>query len=182
MSALRLQKRPSAVSVCLAVILGIPAFAEAQTGVVLPSTTVTSTLTADVAEQAQVSVPASVSIAVNNVNAQSAQPNQAVSATNIVLATATKQLKVSIQANAATFTPPATATNTWNASDVSWTTTGGSPWTNATGTDRTLSHLSYNTVATCNAGATSSSTTRLKFNLASNANINRSGTHTLVIT
>jgi hypothetical protein len=153
--------------------------AEAQTSVTLTDTTQTTTLTATVAEQAVVSVPAAMSITVNNVNVANARPNQIVTVSNLVLATATKQLRISVQANAESFTKPAAATTTWSASDVSWTTTQA--WTNATASDGTLSDSAYNVVAICTAGVTSCSTDRLKFTLAANPSITISGTYTIGI-
>jgi hypothetical protein len=137
-------------------------------------------MTAAVAEQADISIPAAVTIDVSDVNGVSAKPNQVVTVSQIVLASATKQLRLSIQANAATFSAPAGAPTTWAASDVSWSTTQNR--TNATATDGTLSNTAYNIVATCNADVSSCSTNRLKFTLAANANIRRSGTYTIGIT
>lgn len=173
-------RRISTAFIALAVVVTAGA-AQAQTNVTLPSTSELTTLTAAVAEQADVSLPAAVTFTVDNVDAEKAVPNLNMTVSNIVLATATKQLRISLQGNAATFTPPATTSNTWNASAVTWTFPGNQ-WTNGTGTAGTLSHLAYNTVATCNAGVSSCSTTRLKLTLASNPSINRSGTYTLVIT
>ena len=161
------------------VLIALGKSAEGQSNVTLPDATSTTTLTATVDEQAVIALPASMSISVNNVAVQNARPNQVVTVSNIVLATATKQLRISVQANAASFTKPAAATTTWAASDVTWTTTQA--WTNATGSDGTLSNVAFNTVATCNAGATSCSTDRLKFTLAPNTNITVSGAYTIGI-
>jgi hypothetical protein len=181
MGLLLTPRRISTSFIAWAVVVTASA-AQAQTSVTLPSASELTTLTAAVAEQADVSLPAAVTFTVNNVNAGTSQTNLDMTVSNIVLATATKQLRISLQANAATFTPPATTSITWNASAVSWSFTGGSPWTNGTGTAGTLSHLAYNTVATCNAAVSSCSTTRLKLSLGSNSSIDRSGTYTLVIT
>ena len=43
-----------------------------------------------------------------------------VTVVNIVLASAAKQLRLSLQADAATFSPPGGGAATWNASDVTW--------------------------------------------------------------
>jgi hypothetical protein len=174
-------RRISTSLIALAVIVTADA-AQAQTNVTLPSASELTTLTAAVAEQADVSLPVAVSFTVNDVNAQTSQTNLEMTVSNIVLATATKQFRISLQANADTFAPPATTSITWNASAVSWSFTGGSPWTNGTGTAGTLSHLAYNTVATCNAGVSSCSTNRLKLTLDANPSINRSGAYTLLIT
>jgi hypothetical protein len=159
------------------------AAAHAQAAVSLPDTGLSTTLTAVVADQAAVSLPGAVAFAVTNVNGSTAVTNQEVTISNIVLATATTQVKLSLQANAATFASPAGAPATYDASDISWSYTGGgSPWTNGTASDGTLSSAAFNTVATCAAGVTSCSTTRLKFTLAPKAAITRSGLYTLTVT
>jgi hypothetical protein len=163
----------------VAVVVCIPALASGQTNISLAGSA-TSTLTAAVAEQADVSLPGALTIDVNDVNAQAARPNQVVSISNIVLASATKQLRLLVRANASSFTAPAGATTTWDASAVSWTTTQS--WTNGAAAAGTLSASAFNTVATCDPGVTSCSTTRLKFTLAPNSDIRRSGTYTLAMT
>jgi hypothetical protein len=153
--------------------------AMAQTLVQLPNSSQTTTLTATVSEQAQVSVPAAVSFNVTNVGASTAASGASMSASSIVLATATKQLKVSIQANAAAFTPPVGGAVTWSASDVSW---NAASYTNATGASGTLSDAAYNEVATCDADAGGCSTSGLVFTLAAKNTVKRSGSHTLGVT
>jgi hypothetical protein len=152
--------------------------AMAQT-VVLPDSNQTTTLTATVSEQAQVSVPAGVTFSVSNVGASTAASDASVSASSIVLATATKKLKVSIQANAAAFTPPVGGAVTWSASDVSW---NAASWTNATGASGSLSNASYNEVATCDADASGCSTSALTFTLAAKNTVKRAGNHVLTVT
>lgn len=89
---------------CAALAVGM---ASAQTTRTLPDdTSETTVLTATVAEQAKVTVPASVAFTVNDVSASTPAAAASVTITDIVLATATKQLKVSLQAAAAAFTPP----------------------------------------------------------------------------
>ena len=100
----------------------------------------------------------------------------ALNVTNVVLDSSTKRLRISIRAHAATFTPPATTSITWNASDVRWV---NGAWTNATGTDGTLSSAAYNVVAICNADVVSCDTSKLKFQLSPNPNIRRSGDYSL---
>jgi hypothetical protein len=150
----------------------------AQVTVTLPSTSQTTTLTATVAEQANVTVPTAVTFAVADIASSTAATAASVSATSVVLSSALKQLRVSLQANAASFTPPSGAI-TWSASDVTW---NAASWTNATGVGGTLSNAAYNTVATCTAGAGSCNTTGLVFTLAANPSIVRSGNYTLVVT
>lgn len=98
---------------------------------------------------------------------------------NIVLATATKQLKLSIQAGAEDFTPPVALATTWSASDVTW---NAATWTSATGASGTLSSSSYNEVATCAADSAACSTTGLVFTLGAKGTVKRSGNHAINIT
>ncbi|PWT80412.1 MAG: hypothetical protein C5B57_12300 [Blastocatellia bacterium] len=155
------------------------AMATAQTTVLLPDTSQTTTLTANVSEQARVTVPAGVTFNVTDLAASTAASAASVSISNIALASATKQLKVSLQANAASFTPPVGGATTWSAGDVSW---NAAAWTSATGSAGTLSNSSYNAVATCDADAGSCNSTALVFTLAAKGTVKRSGNHTLVVT
>jgi hypothetical protein len=142
-------------------------------------------LTAAVAEQARVTVPASISFSVSDVNASTTQGSVAIAVQNIVLGTATKQLRISLSGNAASFTPPVAGATTWSASDVSWTAgPGGGPnaWQNAIGSAGTLSSVAFNTVATCDPDATSCSIAKLSFTLAAKPTVKRSGAHTLTVT
>src|SRR5215208_5249243 len=104
--------RPSSFGVVRCGVLGVAAFlfgataAGAQTTVTLADTSQTTTLTATVGDQARVTVPAGVSFAVSDIaNATAASP-ATVTVANIVLSTASKQLRMSLQADAAAFTPP----------------------------------------------------------------------------
>jgi hypothetical protein len=58
-----------------------------------------------------------------------------VTVANIVLATVSKQLRMSLQAEAAACTPPVAGSATWAASDVS---RAAASWTNASGAAGTL--------------------------------------------
>jgi hypothetical protein len=153
--------------------------ASAQTTVTLPDTSQTTTLTADVSEQARVTVPAGVTFDVDDISSSSAASAASVSVSNIALASATKQLKVSVKADAASFTPPAVGATTWSASDVTW---NAATWTNATGASGTLSNSSFDEVATCTADVASCSTTGLVFTLGAKSTVKRAGNHTLSIT
>ena len=93
---------------------------DAQTTVALPDSSQTTLLTATVSEQARIVVPASVSFGVNNIANATASSAATVTVDRIVLSSATKQLRVSVQAAAASFTPPAVGAITWSASDVTW--------------------------------------------------------------
>jgi hypothetical protein len=163
----------------VAIVTAAANAAHAQTAVTLPNSAQTTTLTATVSEQARVTVPSAVSFSVATIASSTAASAATVTVDSIVLATATKQLRVSIQANAASFTPPVVSATTWAAGDVSW---NAPTWTNATGAVGTLSNSAFGTVATCEADASSCSTTGLVFTLASNTNVKRSGNHTLVVT
>jgi hypothetical protein len=167
----------------LAIGIGIvgSGVAHAQTTVPLPDSSQTTTMTATVSEQATVVVPATVTFNVSNVGAITTSSAAAtVTITQIVLSSATKQLKVSMQANAASFTPPVAGATTWSASDVSWL---APTWTNGTGAGGTLSNTAFTALGTCTADVTSCSTTgSLFFYLAAKNTVKRSGNHTLVVT
>ena len=153
--------------------------ASAQSAVALPNSSQTTTLTAEVSEQAQVTVPAGVTFNVTNVAAITTASAASVAVDSIVLATATKQLKISLQANAAAFTPSVALATTWSAGDVTW---AAATFSNGTGASGTLSSIAFSEVSTCAADAASCSTTDLVFTLAANSNVKRSGNHTLAMT
>ena len=150
----------------------------AQTTVILPDTTQTTTLTASVNDQARVTVPAGVTFTVNDIASSTTSGAATISVSNIVLATASKQLRMSLQAAAASFTPPVGGATTWAAGDVTW---GAATWTNASGAAGTLSSAAYNVVATCTADVSTCSTTGFTLTLAANASVKRSGSHTLTV-
>jgi hypothetical protein len=159
--------------------LMLTSVAHAQQSVSLTDTTQTTTLTAIVSEQARVTVPAGVTFNVADVGSATAATGASVAVSSIVLSTATKQLKVSLQANAASFTPPVGGATTWSAGDVTW---DAPSWTNATGASGTLNNAAYNTVATCAADVAECSTTDLVFTLGAKSAVQRAGSHTLVVT
>jgi hypothetical protein len=160
-------------------VIALPASAHAQIVVVLPSTSLSTTLTATVSEQARVAVPAGVLFSVGDIGTTTAASAASVTIDQIVLATTTKQLRISLQAGAASFTPSIGGSPTWAASDVSW---NAATWTQATGSAGTLSSSSYNAIATCTAGVSSCSTSQLIFTLAPNTAITNAGNHTLSVT
>ena len=154
--------------------------ASAQTTVALPDSSQSTTLTANVSEQAQVAVPTGVTFNVTNVAAATIASAASVTVDNIVLSTATKQLKISLQASAASFTPSVALATTWSAGHVTWNAaTFSNSGAGATGT---LSDLEYNPIATCGADAASCSTSDLVFTLAPKGTVKRSGNHTLEMT
>jgi hypothetical protein len=148
----------------------------AQEAVVLPGSPATSTtLTANVSEQARVTVPFNVT----NIAAITASTPVSVTVDNIVLATAAKTLRMSVQASAAAFTPSVASAATWAAVDVSW---GAGTFSNGgVGTTGILA-LTPVPVATCAADVAACSTTNLIFSLAANSLVKRSGNHTLLMT
>lgn len=160
-----------------AVLLGATV-ANAQTTVTLPDTSQTTTLTATVGDQARVTVPTGVSFSVSDITAATVASPASVTISNIVLATASKQFRMSLQAEAASFTPPVGGAASWAASDVTW---AAASWTNAAGVAGTLSNSAYNAVATCTADVASCSTSGLTFTLGANTGVKRSGNHTLVV-
>ena len=173
-------KRSLSLVLCTAVLLACGAtVAHAQTTVTLPDTSQTTTFTANVSEQARVVVPATITFNITDVSASKAAGAASITIDNIVLATATKQLKLSIQASAANFTPPVVGATTWSATDITW---NAATWTNATGSSGALSSSAYNAVATCTANAATCSTTGLVFTLGAKATVQRSGNHTLTAT
>jgi hypothetical protein len=153
--------------------------ASAQTTVVLPDTSQSTTGTANVSEQCRLQVPTTITFPVTDVTISTPAPAASVTITSIVLATATKQLKISLQAAAANFTPPVVGATTWGAGDVSW---NAAAWTNATGAGGVLSSTQYNEVATAVADTGGASTTALIFTLAAKATVKRAGNHTLSMT
>lgn len=175
-----MENRYLRVSVVVALgMLSWSSAAQAQQSVALTDTSQTTTLTANVSEQARVTVPAGVSFNVTNVSSSTAATAASIAVDSIVLATATKQLRVSLQANAASFTAPVGGATTWAAGDVAW---NAATWTNATGAAGTLSNAAYTAVATCAADAADCSTTGLVFTLGAKSTVKRAGNHTLVVT
>ena len=175
----RLAARFRGAMIAAALLLAPATSAVAQTTVTLPDTSQTTLMSVTVSEQARVNIPATIGFSVTNVGAETLANPASVAIDQIVLASATKQLRISLQANAASFTPPNVGDTTWSAGDVSWT--AGS-WTAATASSGTLSQSAYATIATCTAGATACSTTGLVFRLAAKPTVQRSGTHTLTVT
>jgi hypothetical protein len=152
--------------------------ASAQTTVTLPDTSQTSTMTANVSEQCRIDVPSTITFNVTNIGSNT-NTTASVTIDRIVLASDTKQLKLSIKADAAGFTPPVEEATTWSASDVSWS---AGTWTNGTGASGTLSSASYNEIVTADADTASVSNNSLSFTLAAKTTVKRSGNHTLGVT
>jgi hypothetical protein len=164
----------------VAVTIVSAGMASAQETVTLPGSPASSTtLTANVSEQAHVTVPETVTFDVTNIAAGTSSSPVSVTVDNIVLATAGKTLKISVQASAAAFTPSVASAATWAAVDVSWAAATFS--SGGAGALGTLA-LTPVAVATCAANVAACSTTNLVFTLAPNALVKRSGNHTLNMT
>ena len=154
--------------------------ASAQETVTLPGSPGSSTmLTANVSEQARVTVPGIVTFNVTNIAAATSSTPVSVTVDNIVLATAGKTLKISVQASAAAFTPSVASAATWAAVDVSWAAATFS--NGGVGVIGTLA-LTPVAVADCAADVAACSTTNMVFTLAPNTLVKRSGNHTLNMT
>ena len=154
--------------------------ASAQETVTLPGSPASSTtLTANVSEQARVTVPGTVTFNVTDIAAATASSPVSVTVDNIVLATAGKTLRISVQASAAAFTPSVASAATWAAVDVS-----GAAATFSNGGAGAIGTLALTpvAVATCAADVSACSTTNMVFTLAPNALVKRSGNHTLNMT
>jgi hypothetical protein len=164
----------------LAVICAVLVVAGSASAVVvtLPDETQSTTFTATVSEQADVTVPASVAFTVGDVSSSTDSAAQTVSATTVVL-TNGQALRVELQGDAADFTPPAGGTVTWAAGDISW---NAATWSNGTGASGTLSSAAYTKLADTDANAASTTTNNLVFTLAAKATVDRAGDHTLAAT
>ncbi|MDO8682552.1 MAG: hypothetical protein Q7N50_03625 [Armatimonadota bacterium] len=160
-------------------LMGLMGHAASAAVVTLSDSSQTTTLTANVSEQCSIVVPSTVTFNVTDISGSTAASGASVTISNIVLATATKQLKLSIQASAAAFTPSVTAATTWAVGDVTW---NAATWTTGTGASGTLSSAAYTEVATATADSASCSTTGLVFTLAAKTTVKRSGNHTLATT
>ena len=133
---------------------------------------------ASVSEQANVTVPASITFNVTNVSTSTASSSQTVTVTTIVLASS-KALRIEMQADAASFTAATGGAVTWAATDISWNT---ATWTNGTGASGSLSSASYTKLNDTDVSATSTSTSDLVFTLAGKSTVDRAGNHTLTTT
>ena len=166
-------------SMILALTAFTVALASAQTTVTLPNQTQTTNLSADVSEQARITVPGTVSFAVTNTSAIT-DASAAVTVENIALATATKQLQISVAANALAFTPSVASGVTWASSDVTYDAVA---FSNAgVGTAGALAGVgTYGIVQTCAVDVAACSGS-LPLHLAAKPAVKNAGSHTLSIT
>jgi len=166
-----------AISICIMLALAGTAYGVVVT---LPNETQTTTFTANVTEQADVTVPANVAWTVDNVSSSTASSSQSVSATTVVLSDGNK-LRIEIAPDAADFTAPSGGSVTWASSDISWAGT----WANGTANDTSMSGTVDTYVALVDMTAANSgslSTADLVFTLAAKATVDRAGAHTLAAT
>ena len=162
-----------------AAVLALAGVATAQTTVVLPDTSQTTMVSVTISEQAKVSVPTGVAFSVSDIGTTTAAAGATLTVSQIVLGSATGQLRVLLRANAPAFTPPVNGAATWSAGDISW---NAAVWSSGIGSGGTLSQASFGTVATCDAGVPSCATSSLVFSLAPKPAVQRSGSHTLTVT
>ena len=173
-----LRKMTFAAVVATALMIGGVAMA-ATTINSFPDTSQTTTFTADVSEQARVTVPSGVTFSVTDTN--SATVSNATVTIDSIAMELDHYLKVSLQANAATFTSPGgSGTEVYECGDVSWAATG---WTGGTGALGTLLSTAYSEIVSCTAGSnTCSNSGALAFTLAADNTMDTAGNHTLVAT
>lgn len=166
-------------AVCILLVLAFASMGYTAV-VTLPDESQSTTFTANVSEQANVTVPANVTWTVNDVSSSTASAAQSVSATTVVLNDG-KKLRIEIAPDATDFTAPAGGSVTWASSDVSWVGT----WTNGTANDATMSasagtYVKVVDMTAANTGSLSSAD--LVFTLAAKATVDRAGAHTLSAT
>jgi len=161
-------------------VLGLSAIAGAAVVVTLDDETQSTTFTATVAQQASVSVPATVAFSVGNVAIATDSSAQSVTVTQIVL-TNGNGIKIFIAADADSFTKPGGfGAVTWASTDVSWVATwsaGGVANNDALGAADV-----YIEVAQSLANPASLSSSDLVFTLAAKATVDRAGDHELTAT
>ena len=163
-----------------ALLIGMVSAASGQaTTVQVPDQSRTSVLTATVGEQCRITVPASISFAVLNVNAATASSPVTVSIDNIVLANATRRLRVLVRAVGINFTPPFVGDSTWASADVSW---NAPAWQNGAGFAGVLNSVVFVRMAETLANVPNTNTGSLIFTLAARPTVRRAGNHTLNMT
>jgi hypothetical protein len=139
-----------------------------------------TTLTANVYEQCDITVPATITFNVGDISDPTPSTTAAsLAVTNVVTATSTKRLRVSVRASSANFTASVTGAPTWAASAVTWD--AATSWAGGTGQAGTLSQSSYTPVVIGNADTAAFSTTTLHFTLAANTGVKRSGGYVLAL-
>ena len=128
-------------------------------------------------QSARVTVPAGVMLNVSNVAAQTATlAPVTVSYDNLVVLLG-RRFRISVKADAATFTRPTPTGGTIPATNVSWTTSSA---VNGTGSSGGLNSASYVTVFESTSGTTTGSVA-MSWRLAAPGGGIRSGNHTLTV-
>ncbi len=158
----------------LALAVCVPSFAAQTT---IPNSSNTTAVTANVAEQCTINLPATATFTVNDVTAATTTTVN-VDLSNIIL-TDGHSLHLSLEAANASFTPPSGGSVTWDASDISW---GVNSWTNGTGQAGSLSNASFIPVVFSSNNASELANATLQLTLAAKPTVNRAGAHTLSVT
>ena len=154
------------------------AISTAALAVVLPDENQQTLFTASVSEQADLTVPATITFDVVDVSADTAVTGLTVSVTAIVLYDG-NALRIELKADSANFDMPTGATVTWAASDVSW---DAPAWTGGTGAAGTLSSAAYTKIADSNENVGELSSSAVTWTLADKATIERAGDYDLTTT
>jgi hypothetical protein len=171
----RMLKKTLFICLILAVTSGSQAWS-----VPLPDEAQNTTFTANVSEQVDVTLPASISFSVPNINVESSSDPQTVSVTNAILMDGRK-LRLEIAPLWEWFDLPINGLGDYAASDVSWTGT----WTNGTANNTSMSATPgayVKLVDMTNANASSLSCTDLVFTLSAKPEINAAGQYQMPIT
>jgi hypothetical protein len=136
----------------------------------------TTTVTATVPEQCEVSLPATCAFTVSDIT-QAYTTDVSVGASYIVLNDG-NSLRLSMQAAAPSFTGPVVGHHSYAASAISWP---ADTWSNGTGAAGTLSDVSAVPVVLSSANAGTMGDATLPITLASDVLVDRAGNHTLTV-
>lgn len=161
--------------------LAMATVAGAQVTVTLPDVgSQTTLLTADVSEQADVTVPTDISFTVDDISVDTpADAATPVTVTNIVLVSNTAQLKISVAGSAASFSGAAIP---YDVGDVGWNPANDAVWVAGTAdVDGVLLNGTYAELVLCDADTADCSTGDAKFYLRANTSIMTSGPQTLTM-
>ena len=163
-----------------ALLIGMVSAAHGQaTTVPIPDQSRTSVLTATVGEQCRINVPATISFAVTNVAVPTASSSVTVAIDTIVLANATRRLRILVRAVGINFTPPVIGDNTWSSADVSW---NAATWSNGLPFAGVLNSVVFVRMAETLPNVPNTQTSNLIFTLAGRPTVRRAGNHTLNMT
>lgn len=164
---------------CLLVTLagGGAGEARAQTTVILPDTSQTTSVVVNIMENVTVTIPSVTFFTVANIAAPTTSTPMTVGTSALMRKTTSTGVALSMRAAAPQFTPPQAGAVTWAAGDVAWQ---AGTWTGATGSAGVLSSAAFTRVAAC--GTTGCSTSSFTLTLAPKPSVSRAGAHSLVVT